>query len=253
MANQHHVLRRILLCIAFMAVVMGIASTSQSYSPAPKAPEMGTLMLEQLPVTYTVTPDGGDFIVSHAYAADSPAAVQRAVQAMRQVAAKWAGEGRSYKATLMFGRPLSIDEFKSFMRESGVVAYSSSLRGLMRDGQYDEAVMPPVWAVGTTGFPLIGTPQPGGDVLDPALVAEFTGRQQRVFGVISTDVILDAKLYGAIEHDSRVYAVDIIQQALTNMVLQNYPQISPNQIHVFQSRLFTMMESAGLTPGKTQP
>jgi hypothetical protein len=252
MGTMPRMLRRMLLCIGLAVVLTGIASGPRPGSSAPPAPETGTLWLGHLPVSYTITQEDGDYIVFPDYAANSPALVHNAALAMRQVAAQWASEGKSYKATLVFSRPLAVDEFKSFMKDAGAVAYSSDLRGLMADGEYDEAGMPPVWAVDPSGFPLIGTPQPGGDVLDPALVAEFTGHQQQFFGVIDTDVMLNAKLYGMVANDSRVYGVDIIQQALTDLVLQRHPEIPPGQLHILQSHLYTLMESAGLTPVKTQ-
>src|SRR3954468_18838303 len=91
----------ILLAVLALAVAAAVWLWPR---PAP-LPESGQLRLGSLVVNYQVGVDEGDYLVSYSYPASTEDEVRAAQAGLRQTAAAWAAQGRSFKATLVFAQP----------------------------------------------------------------------------------------------------------------------------------------------------
>jgi hypothetical protein len=231
-----------------LAVFLTIPNTSWS---SERTPETGTMTLQDLSVKYEVIKEDGNYTVWYDYAQDSPVAVQSAVQAMHATAAQWAAQGKTFKATLVFAQPISLDELKKFVEETGVVSHGINAVGKTSD-QYIGIVLPPTLDVDDAGNLLWNTPQPGGEPVDPEAVASIT-EEMPLIGVFSVDVMLDAGLYAKVAQDERVYAIDILQQALSDRITQTQRGALPGSVQVKQSVVFDTMYRLGMVTLSPEP
>lgn len=240
------------IVIATGAVVLaGFLTIPNTSWSSERTPETGTMALQDLSVKYEVINEDGQYTVWYDYAQDSPAAVQNAVQAMRATAAQWATQGKIFKATLVFAPLISLDELKKFVKETGVVSHGINAIGKASD-QYVGIVLPPTLDVDDAGNLLWNTPKTDGEPIDPEAVASVT-ETMPLMGVFSVDVTLDADLYAKVAQDQRVYAIDILQQALSDQIIQTQHGVLPGSIQVKQSVVFDTMYRLGMVTFSAEP
>lgn len=240
------------IVIATGAVVLaGFLTIPNTSWSSERTPETGTMALQDLSVKYEVINEDGQYTVWYDYAQDSPAAVQNAVQAMRATAAQWATQGKIFKATLVFAPLISLDELKKFVKETGVVSHGINAVG-KTNGQYVGIVLPPMLDVDDEGNLLWNTPQLDGEPVDPEAVARVT-EDMPLIGVFGVDVMLDAELYAKVAQDKRVYAIDILQQALSDQVVQTHDDVLLRSIQVKQSVVFDTLYRLGMVTSLTEP
>jgi hypothetical protein len=201
---------------------------------------------------YTLLPDDdGQYIVSYDYPHASVQEVQAAAAAMNRKAAQLAQSGKPFKATLVFAHPLALDDFMSFAAATGVAPTSSIIRAVDPDkGGVTTLGVPPEFARNANGQLLIGQPAPGGKPLDLEGLKRFTqgSASFRFIGVVSTDVSVDGSTYTKLQQDSRVYALDVMQQVVTDIVQREHPNIAADRIHVQGSVLYAALENSGIAP-----
>ena len=195
--------------------------------------------------------EAGDYIVTYEYARSSAADVQAAAAALNRTAVHLAGSGSPFKATLVFARPLSIDEFTSFTRKVGIAPVTSIIRAVDPEkGGIIKLGAPAEYAQDAHGRFLIGIPKLGGKPIDTDGLARYTkGRKSlRILGVISTDVILDAATHENVQRDPRVYAVDDMEHVITDLVRKERPDVQAEHIRVRWSILYPAMEDTHIAP-----
>lgn len=199
---------------------------------------------------YAIHDDGGVFAVSYDYPRRSAADVHAAASAMNQAASTFASSGSPFKATLVFGRPLSLDEFTTFARANGISPAQSELRAIDSEGRPLKVGIAPEYSRDAAGRLLIGQPLPGGEPIDTAALARLeTGKHTfTVIGVISTEVTLDSASFAKIQRDHRVFAVDVLPQVLINEVRRRHPGAKPGSIWAQDPLLYPAMEATGLAP-----
>lgn len=241
---------KILVSCVTVILIVGVISPPVSWS-AETTPEIGVVALQDLSVKYEVIKEDGNYTVWYDYAQDSPVAVQSAVQAMRATAAQWAAQGKTFKATLVFVPPISLDDLRKFVKETGVVSHGINAVG-KTNGQYVGIVLPPMLDVDDEGNLLWNTPQLDGEPVDPEAVARVT-EDMPLIGVFGVDVMLDAELYAKVAQDKRVYAIDILQQALSDQVVQTHDDVLLRSIQVKQSVVFDTLYRLGMVTSLTEP
>lgn len=221
---------------------------------AQAGPIEGDGVLDNWPYKYAISKDDdGSYIVTHDYARASMANVRAAASAMNKTADQLARDRTSFKVTLVFVKPLPIEEFRAFARGLGLAPTQNIVRGIDANGKPVTIGVPAIWARDKQGRLLIGQPVPGGEPFDTTALARMTEGHNpiRVVGVISTDVILDSATHAKVRDDSRVYAVDIMEQVLTDLVQQRYPGVPTNKIKAWSSLLYPAMERTGIAPKAT--
>jgi len=111
----------------------------------------------------------------------------------------------TFHATLTFTPPLSLDAFKAFVHETGVLPTQNRLQATDAQGMTVSIGAAGQWAHDASGRELDGTPQPGGDGIDTEHLQRFLG-DKPITGlvVLSSDVILDRAIYARVQHDPRV-------------------------------------------------
>ncbi len=66
--------------------------------------------------------------------------------------------------------------------------------------------------------------------------------QNRVLGIVSTDVTLDAATYAKVRGSSLVFAVDMLQEVVLKAIQARHPGVPAAKINVRQSQLYWAME-----------
>jgi hypothetical protein len=211
--------------ILFLAAALGVAVAVWLWPRPAPPPESGQLLLDNLVVSYQVGVVDGDYMVSYSYPAVTAAEVRAAQAGLRQTAAAWAAQGRSFKATLVFTQPLLTYAFSALARQTGLLVYSATGRA----GQ-SEMRLPP---------------QPGGAALDPLILSQALA-DPSIIRIISTDVALDPAAFARLAPDARIAAIDIVQQALLDQVQHDYPNAAADRIFVQLSGLYGRLAQAGL-------
>jgi len=199
---------------------------------------------------YGIHNDEGTYAISYDYPRNSAADVRAAASAMNQTAASFAKAGTPFRATVVFARPLSIDEFTAFARTTGISPTQSELRALDSNGRPLKVGIASEYAHDATGRLLIGHPLQGGEPIDTAALARMQagGHSFTVVGVISTEVTLDRMTFAKIQRDGRVFAVDVLPEVLTAEVQRQHPGVAAASIWAQDPLLYPAMEATGLAP-----
>jgi hypothetical protein len=240
--------------VGILLTIMIVPTLLKSEGVAPiaassilKAGKLGDWQFE-----YTISPPekDGTTIITYTYPDKTKVEVEAATQAMRRTATQIAQRGTPFTATLIFTHPLSVEEFTAFVHTHHLTPMSSILRVVdQKSGEVGTVGAPPEWDQDTNGRFIFGLPKPGGEPIDREGLARFSnGRNPfRVVGVVSTDVILERVMYENLQRDNRVYAVDIMQQVLSEFV-QHEPHVNLGLATIQGSRLYPAMEEAQIAP-----
>ncbi len=193
--------------------------------------------------------------IGYEYPRASGAEIKAAVDAMRQSSAQLASSGSPFKATLVFAHPISVSEFTTLAQSVGIAPTANILRVVDPQKGVLKVGIPPEFASNADGRVLVGQPAPNGKPVDPAALDRYLGGRKdvQVVGVISTDVSLDKATYDKVRADSRVFAIDTLEQLLTNEVRRIHPDASIEQIVVQGSILYPALEDLGIAPKAQQP
>jgi hypothetical protein len=232
-----------------MVLVQGFRATPALASPLEEG--KGNLGDWQFEYAVSQPDEAGDYYVSYEYTRVTPTDVRRAADAMNRTAAELARNGVPFQATLVFAKPLAIEEFTAFARNHDLTPIQSELRGV--DPEHGGVVQlggPPEYAKDDRGRILFGTPKPGGKPIDTDSFYDFvkTRKTLRVVGIITTDVILDAKTYAAVQNDPRVFAIDVMQHVLIQRVHQGHPDIRIEHILVDWTKIYQSLEKTHIAP-----
>lgn len=214
--------------------------------------------LEDWQFQYTIPqPDvDGTYFISYEYARATTADVEAAVVAMNRTAAQLARTGSPFKATLVFARPLAVEQFTAFARNNGLTPLNNIIRAVDPErGGVLKIGAPPEFEQDARGRFTLGKPKRGGKPIDIDGMAEFTkGRKSlRINGVISTDVMLDQATYEQVKRDPRVYAVDVMEHVLAGLVREKLADVPANQLVLQWSILYPAMEDTSIAPDPKQP
>lgn len=202
----------------------------------------------QYQYSYPAPGEDGDYMVLVKYPMDSVADVQTAANALNESAKKLASESQPFQATLVFARPLSVAEFTQFIESAGLAPTGSIVRSIQSDGMRVTTGVPPVWATDANGRVLIGQPAPGQPPFDQGAFDRMNSKHldDRMLGIVSTDVTLDAAAFEKVKGNPLVYAVDVLQHVITQQIQQQHHGVSANKIQVRPSQLYWTMENAGI-------
>ncbi len=194
-------------------------------------------------------PDGARIIYDVDYPRGTDVAVRAAAAAMNAGAAQLALGNAPFGATLVFARPLSTAEFGRFVAATGIAPRGSVVRAVQPDGVRVTMGVPPVWRRDAQGIMLIGQTAPGQVPFDQAGLDDMQRNhpQDRVLGIVSTDVTLDAATYAKVQGSPQVFAVDVLQEVVLRAIQQRHPGVPAAKISVRQSQLYWSMEDTGLT------
>jgi hypothetical protein len=206
--------------------------------------------VDTLPIQYNIVPqDDGSYWVFCDYARATTSDVTVVANSFNREAARLANSGTPFKATLVFARPLSVAEFTSFVKTTGISPTSSELRAVGSKGELFKVGIPPVWEQDRQGNIRVGHPLADGEPLDTSKLNPQHWKQSfRVIGVISTDVTLDAPTYKKISSDNKVFTIDVLPQIIINEVKQKYPNAQADRISVGGSLVYPAMEKVNLAP-----
>jgi len=224
------------------AALMNIQGVSWS---AETTPETGELKVVDLPIKYEIIREDNDYMVFASYDQASVEDVQKAIRAMRQTGDEWASQGRTFRASIVFARPLAIDELRAFVKENGLLVYGNVGRAWRQDGLATELLLPPEWEKDANGNFRLFKPLVGGDPIDPTSLAMGTDDKQMV-GIISTEVELNADNYAGVVNDQRVAAIDVLKQVFIDLVKQKHSTAVVEHIWVPQSMVYGAMEQTGM-------
>jgi hypothetical protein len=189
--------------------------------------------------------DDGTRIVSYEYSHSTASDVKAAATALNAAAEQLARRGIPFSTRLVFERPLAIDEFFAFVRDTGIMPVGSELRtskGLVG--------VTPEQATDVRGRSIIGQPKPGGKPLDTDWLAQFhdSNGHGSIIGVISTDTTLDTATYEKVRQAPHVFAIDVMQQILSEEIQHHHPFAWSDKIHTQNSTLYMAMERTGIAP-----
>jgi hypothetical protein len=236
------------LTFSLVAKATPLAATSASLTNT----QLGWISknVDTLPIQYNIAPqDDGSYWVFCDYARATTTDVTAVASSFNREAAKLANSGTPFKATIVFARPLSVTEFTSFVKATGISPTSSELRAVGSKGELLKVGIPPVWEQDSQGNIRVGHPLAGGDPLDTSKLNPQHWRQSfRVIGVISTDVTLDAQTYKKVSSDNKVFTIDVLPQIIINEVKQKYPNVQADRISVGGSLVYPAMEKVNLAP-----
>ncbi len=186
------------------------------------------------------------------YPKGTAAEVRAAAAAMNGYAAQLAQKNEPFKATIVFTRPLTTAEFKEFAADRSIEPTGSIVRLVQPDGQRVTMGVSPVWTKDDQGRRKIGKPGPAYAPFNDGAFERARQRhpENRVIGIISTDVILDFGTYQRVQHDPRVFGVDVLQHVVTEKVRQQFPGVDAKDINVQASQLYWAMEDTKLVVSK---
>lgn len=224
------------------AALMNIQGVSWS---AETTPEIGVVNVVDLSVQYEVIREDNDYMVFASYDHASVEDVQKAIRAMRQTGDEWASQGRTFRASIVFAEPLTVDEFRAFVKDADVLVYGSVAWAGRQDGEITAIGLPPVWEKDTNGNHKLFKPQVSGDPIDPMILAAGTDDKQ-MLGIVNTEVELNASNYERVMKDQRVAAIDVLKQVFIDLVKQKHPTAAIEHIWVPESMVYWAMEEAGL-------
>ena len=208
-------------------------------------PVQGRATLGDWQFEYTVAaPEGGNRSVLYEYPRNTAADVEAAAAALNLRATHLAQSGKPFQVTVVFRRPIPIEEFMTFARTTAIMPTGSLVR--THDGIMG---VPPEFASDGRGRSLIGQPKPGGKPIDTDGLARWTGGHHgSIIGVISTDTILDATTYEKVRRDPRVYALDVMRQVLTDEIQRRHPGMWGSKLQIRSSLLYGSMEETHIAP-----
>jgi len=239
------------LLAAIVGIVMLMSSGTEvsadiTNSAAVRSPKTINDTLEGWQYKYNIAPQGeGIYWANYDYNLPAPQ-VKVAVNAMNQAATRLAKSGMAFNVTLVFAKPLPLDDFKAFVSNTGISPSVSYIQAIASDGQLAEASIPPSKKDIADGKALAGS-----EPLDSKLINAIQTRQNnplKVLGVVTTDVTLTAETYAKIIANGNVYAFDVTPYLITQRVEREYPDAKPEKIQVARSLLYNAMQRAGIAP-----
>ncbi len=197
-------------------------------------------------------PDGARIIYDVDYPHGTSTAVRAAAAAMNAGAAQLALGTAPFGATIVFARPLSAEEFGQFVAATGIAPRGSVVRAVQPDGVRVTMGVPPVWSRDAQGLMLVGQVAPGQVPFDQAGLDNMQRNhpQNRVLGIVSTDVTLDAATYARVQGAPQVFAVDVLQEVVLRAIQGRHSDTPAAKISVRQSQLYWSMEDTGLAAFK---
>lgn len=236
----------LIIVIAALVNIQGVSWSAET------TPEIGVVNVMDLPVQYEIIREDNDYLVFASFAHTSGEEVQKMIQAMRQVSDGWVSQGRTFRVSIVFAKPLTVDEFRAFVKDAEVLVYGSVARAWRSDGNATEMLLPPVFEKDRDGNPKLFKPQVGGDPIDPQILAAGIDDKQ-MLGIVSTEVDLNADTYTHVIKDQRVIAIDVLKQVLIDLVQQKHPAAASDHIWVPQSMVYGVMEETGLVTRQEAP
>ncbi len=192
-------------------------------------------------------PDGAR-IIDVDYPRGTDAEVRAAAAAMNARAVQLALGNTPFQATIVFAQPLSTAEFGQFVAATGIAPRGSVVRAVQPEGVRVTMGVPPVWGRDAQGLLLVGQTAPGQVPFNQVTLDNMQQKhpQDRVLGIVSTDVTLDAATYAKVRGSSSVFAVDVLQGVVLKAIQARHSGVPAAKINVRQSRLYWAMEDVGL-------
>jgi len=247
---RRSVLVRLLAVAITVAAIAAGPAVFKLAAPAAAGPERVDTAIGNWHFHYTIpgADATGDYSIGVDYPRAAAAEVRAAATAMNQYAEQTARADQPFQATIVFARPLSTEEFAQFVAATGIAPTGSIVRAFQPDGTRVTMGVPPVWATDGQGHRLIGQAAPGQSAFDAAAFERLRGGhpENRVAGVVSTDVTLDAGTYGRIKGRPEVFALDTLQDIVSKDVQRQHPGTRAAKVHVQSSRLYWALEDVGL-------
>lgn len=233
------------ILVGFVALVALLLNVQGVMWSAETTPETGVVNVADVPVKYEVIREDNDYMVFANYDYTSADDVKGVIRAMRTTADTWASQGRTFRASIVFVKPLTVDEFRAFVKEMDVLVYASTAWAWRNEGEITELGLPPVFEKDENGNPRLFYPQEGGDPIDPMILAQGTDDKQ-VVGIVSTEVEFNSGNYKQVVKDERVAAIDVLKQVLIDMVEVKDPAAEVEHIWAPQSVIYWAMVETGL-------
>ena len=227
------------LCVAVaVAILITILSIGKEVIPAQADAKEAVKSLDGWTYRCQQSQEAdGAYSVNCDYASTTKAEVEAAASALNRAAQKLASGSIPFQATLVFARPITVEEFVQFVHQTGIVPTASTLRA------YDQqkTTLPITMGIG---------PAQNGEPLDvEALERNSKGRSTlRIAGVFSTDVVLDKTTYVKVRLDTRVYAIDTLAYITHNSVSSDHPSVKDKLISTGVKPLYPEMEKVGIAP-----
>lgn len=251
---KHPVRTRLAATFLGVAIAVALLVALRAAPAAANAPQVdGTLGTWHFRYTDSnPESDGTRIIYDVDYPRGTGAEVRAAAAAMNAGAAQLALGNVPFGATLVFARPLSTEEFGQFVAATGIAPRGSVVRAVQPDGVRVTLGVPPVWSKDAQGIMLVGQVAPGQVPFEQASLdgMQKNHPQDRVLGIVSTDVTLDAATYAKVQGAPQVFAVDVLQEVVRKAIQGRHPDTPAAKISVRQSQLYWSMEDTGLAAFK---
>jgi|GEM_PF-2135334 len=169
-----------------------------------------------------------------------------AVNALNKSAAKLAKSGEPFKATIIFAKPILLNDFKEFLKQAGLSPNQSFIQAIGTETGLTEASIPPSILASSTGADSKNI-----EPLDLEIISRIQTRSKnplKIIGVVTTDVVLTRETYEKISTDSKIYVIDVMPQILTKEIKREHPNVQDEYINISRSLLYNFMQKEGIAP-----